>query len=327
MTSKRTKLALITRTRNRNILLERAVQSVLAQTSKDYIHVILNDGGDKKKVEDLLNRYPDKNRKIIHNVSSVGLTPALNQAIRAVDSDYIAIMDDDDTILPTRIEETVKYLDETQAPAIAHYMDRVIEEITDDGIKQLSRERWHEGVTTVSLYKQCLNNYLTNGCVTYRREVYEDLGGYDERLEVAEDWDFGLRLLLKYDVDFLDTKEPLSIYHHRPEQKGDDGNSVFAGIDAHTRSLHKLKNKHLRHDLTVGKLGIGYIMNSLADDREKEISREKAELDKVIRIEGHINHVGDEIKDSIKDSVRIAISTRPYHSAKRKLKRMLGADK
>lgn len=317
------KLALITRTKNRNVLLERALMSVATQTSNDFIHVILNDGGDKSAVEELLKKYPANNRHVIHNRASVGLTVALNQAIRAVDSEYIAVLDDDDTIAPTRIEATVKYLEETSAPAIVNFMDRVIERVENGKIEELSRERWHEGVVTVSLYKQCLDNYISNGCVTYRRDVYDELGGYDEGLDVAEDWDFGIRILLKHDIDFLITDEPLSLYHHRPEQKGYEGNSVFAGIDTHTRNLQKLRNKYLRQDIINRSFGIGYIMNSLADAREQYGLKERADLEKVIRLEGHMNRTTEEIKVIIKDSVRIAINAQPYRVLKRKIKRKL----
>ena len=48
------KVAIITRTKDRSKFLERAVQSVLQQTMKDYVHVILNDGGAKNEVNKLL---------------------------------------------------------------------------------------------------------------------------------------------------------------------------------------------------------------------------------------------------------------------------------
>lgn len=42
------KVAVITRTKDRGILLERAIKSVHKQTMMDFIHVIINDAGDKK---------------------------------------------------------------------------------------------------------------------------------------------------------------------------------------------------------------------------------------------------------------------------------------
>ena len=45
------KVAVITRTKNRNILLPRAINSVLSQTSPEWVHVIINDGGDTEELE------------------------------------------------------------------------------------------------------------------------------------------------------------------------------------------------------------------------------------------------------------------------------------
>ncbi len=291
-------VAIITRTKNRNVLLERAVKSVVSQVSKNYVHVILNDGGDHAGVEKVLDKYPDKNRVIIHNKKSVGLTRALNQAIKSVKSDYIAILDDDDSWLPERIGKVSEYLDEhTDEPGVAVWMDRVIEEVKGDEVVEVRRDRWYEGVSEVSLYDQLLDNYLTNNCITYRRSLYDELGGYDETLEVAEDWDFGIRYLLKYDIFFI--PEVLALYHHRPDAKGPSGNSVFAGRDTHRRSMIKLRNRYLRQDIDKGRFGIGYIMNQQLSVRKiSRVDDDKA-LGRVVRLEGHINYATEQLRQSL----------------------------
>ncbi|MNY60946.1 hypothetical protein D3C86_1975660 [compost metagenome] len=46
----------------------------------------------------------------------------------------------------------------------------------------------------------------------------------------------------------------------------------------------------MRSDIVNGTLGVGYIMNNLAYLREQDEQREVADIEKVVRIEGHINH-------------------------------------
>ncbi len=296
------KTAIITRTKNRPVLFERAVACVASQTSKEYIHVVLNDGGDKAEVEAILAKYPDENRVVFHNAKSVGLTKALNQAIQSVKSDLVAILDDDDTWHPERIEKVTQYFNKHKdTKAVAVTMERVLEEIKDNAIIEMKRESWYEGVFDVSLYDQLLDNYLTNNCITYTRSAYNELKGYDESLEVAEDWDFGIRLLLKYDVTFL--PEVLAYYHHRPTDMSVNGNSVFAGLDAHTRSLVKLRNKYLRDDLAKGVFGVGYIMNSLNAERERYNKQKEDSLNNVVRLEGHINYSRTELESKIEHIV------------------------
>lgn len=314
------KTAIITRTKNRNLLLERVLKSVDSQTSKDFVHVVLNDGGDKQSLEALLKKYPADNRVVIHNKTSVGLTPALNQAIRAVDSTYIAILDDDDSWAPERIEVVTAFMEDNGSRGSVVVMDRIVEEINDAGtkVRELSRNRWLEGIYSVSLYAQCLDNYLSNGSFTYTREVYKELGGYDEQLGVAEDWDFGIRYLLKYEAEFINTKEPLTFYHHRPQQTGDTGNSVFASVDTHAKNLSYLRNHYLRKDLQAGTFGIGYIMNDLAYRRAEGIEHDKKALANVVRLEGHINHVSAE---STKDIEQVIMKHGLVQQIKRAVRR------
>ena len=289
MPQKKTPLtAIITRTKNREFLLERAVQSVISQTSKDYIHVILNDGGDSRKIESLLAKYPDERRKVIHNKSSVGITAALNQAIRAIESDYIAILDDDDMWHPERLERSNALIAERQSKAVVAPMEIVIEDVRSDTIAEVERMPHPESWTgEVSLYRQAHRNFLSNGAIHYARELFDTLGGYDETLPVAEDWDFGVRLLMETDVEQLRSDEALVYYHQRPSVKdGDIGNSVHAQVAEQERAIMIVRNKYLRNDLKAGALGIGYIMN----DTEQS-------LNNIVRLEGHINRSTEPILD------------------------------
>jgi glycosyltransferase involved in cell wall biosynthesis len=312
------KIAVITRTKNRSTLLKRALQSIDNQTYTDYIHVIVNDGGNKKDLENLLRKYPNSRRKVIHNKDSAGLTPALNQGIQAVASEYVAIMDDDDSLHKERLRLTVEHLDtHPSSMGVVHIMDRVIEEVDGDNINEVSRNRWHEEMQSISLYKQCVDNYMTNGAFTYRRSLYEELKGYDESLPAAEDWDFGIRALLKYDIDVLQTEYAVSYYHHRPTQAGDNGNSVFAGIANHHQALNKLQNKYLREDILAGKLGVGYIMNDLHYERELDVVRDEQSDARVVRIEGHINFSADQVVNRVTHRIS---NSRPLQKVKAKLK-------
>lgn len=303
-------VAVITRTKNRQLLLARALKSVQSQSYKEFVQVVVNDGGDKKIVDELVKKYPKDKLLVIHNAKSRGLTAALNQGIKAVKSKYITILDDDDTWSPDRLKLIVDFLDGSESKGVVNVMDRIIEEIREDGtVHEISRNRWHEETKAINLYKQCLDNYLSNGAFTYRREVYDELGGYDETLGVAEDWDFGIRFLMKYDVDFLPTKQALSFYHHRPEQKGDTGNSVFAGVSLHEYQLNMLCNKYLREDLNAGRLGVGYIMNNLRYRREQTEEERGRVAANVVRLEGHMNYVGEDVKDEIRQSTRRIINS------------------
>lgn len=294
-------VAIVTRTKDRIKFLERAIQSVLQQTAKNYIHVVLNDGGDERKVESLLEKYPDKNRIVIHNKDSVGITPALNQAIKSVDSEYITILDDDDAWHPDRLKLALEVMKLRKAVACVVPMETVVEDIEkNDEIIEIERKPHSESWTgEISLYKQAHRNYLSNGAIMYSRKIYDQLGGYNESLKVAEDWDFGIRLMMEHNVEQVVVDHALVYYHQRPSIKdGPNGNSVHAGVREQERTIMILRNNYLRKDLEQGKLGVGFIMNDVEQG-----------LNNVVRLEGHINRSIEIIDKAVQDNAEKLRST------------------
>lgn len=291
MSKKRPTVAIITRTKNRPLFLERAIKSVLAQSEQDFVHVILNDGGNRLDVENVLAKYPDDRRTVIHNKSSVGLVQALNQAISAADSEYVCILDDDDAWHKDRILLGREAIVQHKSVASVVPMEIVVEDVNEKGgINEVERlphpESWSG---EVSLYKQAHRNFLSNGAIMYKRSVYNELGGYDEGLATAEDWDFGIRLMLKYDVEQVLSDVALVYYHQRPNVKDDNiGNSVHAGVREQERTIMALRNSYLRKDLAKGKLGVGFLMNDIEQN-----------LNNVVRLEGHINRAEGHINRAV----------------------------
>lgn len=261
--------AIITRTKDRPLLLERAIKSVHNQINHDFIHVIINDAGDPKPVDTLIEKYEDLINgrvKVIHNKESHGMEAASNKAIKSIDSEYIAIHDDDDTWHPEFLERTVKHLEETGAMGVVVRTDKIVEEvsISGRGVKRLKVQPWMPDLKAVSLYRQCIDNQMTPITFLYRRSVFDEIGYYDEDLPVLGDWDFGIRFLQKYDVEFLDPGFSLANYHHRKFKRGSANNNSFgSGTEKHRYWSNKLMNKYLRQELAEGRLGVGYIMSQL----------------------------------------------------------------
>ncbi len=263
------KVAIITRTKDRPLFLERAIKSVHAQTMKDFIHVIINDAGDPEPVDALVKKYEKQMEgrvKVIHNSESRGMEAASNKAIKSVESTYVAIHDDDDTWHPEFLQRTTEVLDRDQATGVVVRTDKIIEEVSPDGsaIIRLKHEAWMPDMKVINLYRQCIDNQMTPVTFIYRRSVFEAIGYYDEQLPVLGDWDFGIRVLQKYDIEFLDPGFALAFYHHRKFIAGSASNNSFGGgVEKHRYYSNKLMNKYLRQELNEGKLGVGYIMSKL----------------------------------------------------------------
>lgn len=258
------RVAVITRTKDRGVLLERAIKSVHGQTLQDYIHVIINDSGDKEVVDSLVRKYEKiiKGRvKVIHNSVSHGMEAASNRAIKSVDSEFVAIHDDDDSWHPRFLEVLVDHMTKTDAMGAIARTERIYESVAGDTVKLLDRDEYMPHLSHLALYDLFAENFAVPISFMYRRSAYKKIGYYSEDLRVTGDWDFALRFMRQYDVDKVDPGYALAFYHIRPHDSGVMSNSIYDQKNAHIQYHTMLANRFLREDLDKGALGFGYLFN------------------------------------------------------------------
>lgn len=270
------KIAIITRTKDRSVFLPRAIQSVAEQTYTDYIHVIVNDGGDKASVEKIVDSQTADVKskiKLFHRSEPSGAPDTIfNESIDRVESEYVAILDDDDTWHKDFLLHTINALDENKdMGGVVVRTDKVIERVHNDSLTILKSERLLPDLQAISLYRQFIDNQLMTNAFVFRRAAYEKVGKYDESLPVVADWEFGIRFLKEYDVEFLDPGFSLANYHHREDAKDNSFSK-----HSHRKYVTLVANRYLRKDLKEGILGAGYIISDLKyrqDSRNDFIKR------------------------------------------------------
>jgi len=225
-----THTAIITRTKDRPLLLRRAINSVLDQTEKNWIHIIVNDGGDPASVEKLgqenASRYKGR-LKIIHNSCSLGMEAASNIGIKQSDSDYILIHDDDDSLKSHFLEKAMAYMDDPPYPTIHGVAAQVLQigERVDGSLITKIREKPFRSLSGCLVAAQIAEaNQVPPISFLFDRQAYEEVGPFNESLPVLGDWDFLLRFIAKYDVGVI--SEPLANYHIRKFASGTMANSV-----------------------------------------------------------------------------------------------------
>ena len=259
------KVAIITRTKDRALLLKRAIHSVQSQTYTDYVHVIVNDGGGRESIESILRECDELTRsriKVFHrDLNSNAPDTIFNESIDRVDSEYVAVHDDDDTWHERFLEHTVKALD-SGAQGVVARANKVVERINGGRIQKKTSEHYLPDMKAVSLYRQCIDNQLTPIAFIFRRDAYEAIEKYDNELPVAADWEFGIRFLCKYDVEYIDPGYALAFYHFR-----ENGDNTSKKHD-YRRHMTQVYNRYLRDELSSGKLGVGYIMSSLRYEQD-----------------------------------------------------------
>ena len=224
------------------------MKSVLGQTFGDWIHVVVNDGGDPELVEVLGRAYADayKGRlHIVNNTASLGMQEASNAGIRASDSEYLVIHDDDDAWGPNFLSEGVHFLanagPDASIQGVVTQTVRILEEISHTGeIVELKRDSYFP-FSLVTLEEMRKRNMFSPICFLFRRKAQERVGYYDQTFDVLGDYDFNLRFLRHYEIGVLD--EYHAYYHWR---SGCMGNSVTRQVNLHRKMLSRLKNHYYR---------------------------------------------------------------------------------
>jgi glycosyltransferase involved in cell wall biosynthesis len=97
-----TRVSVVIPTRNRPELVRRAVESVLAQTYRDFEIIVVIDGPDPA-TESALRQMVDPRLHVLPLPESLGGSDARNAGIAASSGDWVAFLDDDDEWLPERL--------------------------------------------------------------------------------------------------------------------------------------------------------------------------------------------------------------------------------
>ena len=268
----RARVAVITRTKNRPIFLKRAIESVLSQTFEDWLHVIVNDGGDSKTVDFLVGCEAESYQGrvlVIHHAESQGMQNATNAGLDASMSDYVVIHDDDDSWRPGFLTKTVGVLEEEYknndiVRAVATQSNQIFEEVQFDGkIVETSRQQYGP-FDTVDLSDLLRSNRFPPIAFVYRRDVHEKVGLFRQDFDVLGDYDFNLRLSRYFDILVLD--EALANYHWRLNSYG---NTVTSGLSVHRSMLTKMKNAYARDVLDRSPEAIGLLDQVPMPPKEK----------------------------------------------------------
>ena len=279
-------VGIVMRTKNRAVLLRRAIESVLYQTYEHWHLIIVNDGGTAEIVDELVNNYSNQAKgriKVIHNSNSVGMEAASNIGLNRLNTDLAIIHDDDDSWASgfLHIMTTTYMLKKKECPSIGGvvcYVNRVLEHLEGNTIKINKVTRFNqdnkEGLIPLKLMFH--QNQFPPIAFIFELKKCKEIGLYDECLPVLGDWYFNLRFMTHSDIWL--TAHNLAFYHHRPQSTGDMGNSVIAGANKHQLYRIYLENKWLRNDIQTGHLGLGtliYSQNNLEKAESQNQSSKK----------------------------------------------------
>ncbi|MFZ0693430.1 MAG: glycosyltransferase family A protein, partial [Alphaproteobacteria bacterium] len=165
---------------NAHRYLTRALDSVRAQTFRDFEIIVIDDGSTDPGTVAYLNQLPSDIRLV--RQENRGLPGARNTGFHEARGKYVLPLDCDDWLEPTFIEKTLVALEAAPERAFA-FAQMVLE---GDAVGQL--------VKHYNFFEQLFLNQLPY-CLLVRKSAWAAVGGYDESMrEGYEDWELNIRM-------------------------------------------------------------------------------------------------------------------------------------
>lgn len=179
------RLAIVTTAYGHAHFLPECLESIDAQTSHEFVHVVVNDASPDHTAEVLEEWTPPEHvrRVVVQLPANRGLAGAFHAGVGQLppEVEWILKVDADDTIDPRYVEEILRAADANPrrnvifAPA-KHFGLR--NDVYVYPMFDASRMR---------------DEFFIPGPAGYKRELWDAVGGYDVTMRSAEDWDFYIR--------------------------------------------------------------------------------------------------------------------------------------
>lgn len=204
-------VSIIVRTCSRPNVLRLAMESIRKQTYTNIEVVVVEDGSNNSE-NMLREEYGDLRIKYFYMKEKAGRTKTGNFALAHAEGDYFNFLDDDDILYPNHIEELIRVLELSGSHAAYSIAEesQIIVKSWEPYIVREKRKlvRYAQPFNRILLYH---SNYIPIQSIMFERRLYEQLGGFDEELDVLEDWDLWVRYSTMADFAYID--KVTSMYH------------------------------------------------------------------------------------------------------------------
>lgn len=204
------RVSIVIPTYNRQELVIEAIESVLAQSYRDFEIIVVDDGSTDEtsaRLEHYSNRIEYRKQK------NQGVAAARNTGIRLSQGEFICFLDSDDLWEPRKLETQVAFADAHSEYAL---LCTEVRGFSIDAVAIGRNKSEMYDIQNGFVVEQLLfGNWIQTSSVMVRRECFDEVGLFDEAVgQFGEDWLLWMRVASKFPVFFI--PEPLVSYRYQP---------------------------------------------------------------------------------------------------------------
>lgn len=204
---------------NRANVISRAIRSVLQQSYLS-IELLVVDDGSTDGTQDIVEKWSevDPRVRLVEHGKNKGGSAARNTGIKHAKGKYIAFLDSDDEWLRNKLVKQVYFLENSDKHWGGVYCNfkAVSNSLFIKGSEILRKSFSHSIPVSGGreLLPYLLSEWLpvaAGSTLMVRRRVAKELRGFDEKFPRHQDWEFLVRLLMKWRLGYI--SEPLVLVY------------------------------------------------------------------------------------------------------------------
>lgn len=230
-------------TYNRAALTIQALESVYAQTYRP-LEVIVVDDASIDNTASVVQKWQSCHNEesfsvVLHRKPrNEKLAAARNTGIQLSKGEFVAFLDSDDTWMPDKLEKQMAVFQTAKQSVGLVYTGAVI---VFPGRKQTVLPQYRGPLAQAALLGTVIIG--SGSGVLIRRQVLQQVGGFDPKLSGAEDQDMWIRILERYEADFV-SEALVRIFIHQEETRL--SNNYSLGLASRDEILQKHETLYVR---------------------------------------------------------------------------------
>ncbi|QKY15557.1 glycosyltransferase family A protein [Halorubrum sp. CBA1229] len=244
-------------------LLSDALESVFQQTY-DQFEVVVVDDNSSADIDAVVSEFP--NARLVSHEKNLGAGAARNTGVEAARGTFLAFLDADDTWKETKLEKQHRVFEERYDEIGLVYTGFVQYEL--DGTEW---ERYPEARGDIYVDELERDRVHPTSTVMVRRDVLEEVGGFDTDMPSRQDYDLWLRITEHYEVDYVD-----EVLVDKREQPNSISKDFDSRIEGDLAVFEKVKERAADLDFGTRSRIYSYHHHVIGRDYESNGNRRKA---------------------------------------------------